>query len=166
MFKNAWDQRAEQKQVNINAWAQELRDTKKEIDKLLERILEASNATVISAYEGKIENLERQMQNLEQKRAEKPAQKGTFSELFEPVLDFLANPWNIWVSRDYNHQRVVLRLAFEEPIAYCRDKGYRTAKTTIIFKWLEGILHAESDLVPGGGFEPPTRGFSIRCSTN
>jgi len=22
------------------------------------------------------------------------------------------------------------------------------------------------DVVPGGGFEPPTRGFSIRCSTN
>lgn len=21
-------------------------------------------------------------------------------------------------------------------------------------------------MVPGGGFEPPTRGFSIRCSTN
>src|SRR5690606_38207057 len=24
----------------------------------------------------------------------------------------------------------------------------------------------ESGMVPGGGFEPPTRGFSIRCSTN
>jgi hypothetical protein len=24
----------------------------------------------------------------------------------------------------------------------------------------------EKAVVPGGGFEPPTRGFSIRCSTN
>jgi hypothetical protein len=24
----------------------------------------------------------------------------------------------------------------------------------------------EKKMVPGGGFEPPTRGFSIRCSTN
>jgi len=24
----------------------------------------------------------------------------------------------------------------------------------------------EEGMVPGGGFEPPTRGFSIRCSTN
>ena len=24
----------------------------------------------------------------------------------------------------------------------------------------------KSKMVPGGGFEPPTRGFSIRCSTN
>ncbi len=25
---------------------------------------------------------------------------------------------------------------------------------------------ADEAMVPGGGFEPPTRGFSIRCSTN
>ena len=28
------------------------------------------------------------------------------------------------------------------------------------------LRRAKKGMVPGGGFEPPTRGFSIRCSTN
>ena len=27
------------------------------------------------------------------------------------------------------------------------------------------LIYIKKEVVPGGGFEPPTRGFSIRCST-
>jgi hypothetical protein len=35
--------------------------------------------------------------------------------------------------------------------------------------WLNSRVatwNTKEEVVPGGGFEPPTRGFSIRCSTN
>jgi hypothetical protein len=46
------------------------------------------------------------------------------------------------------------------------DQNLRTANSGTETK---RRIHQEGNLkemVPGGGFEPPTRGFSIRCSTN
>ena len=40
--------------------AKQLRDSEKQIETLLERIVEADNASVIRAYEGKIAKLERE----------------------------------------------------------------------------------------------------------
>ena len=35
----------------------------------------------------------------------------------------------------------------------------------IVYFYNYGFLHGMKKMVPGGGLEPPTRGFSIRCST-
>ena len=155
MFKQAWQQRAEQAQARINAHKQEAKAVNKEIETILERILSASNATVIAAYEGRIESLERQRSLLEEKCAQKPPQSERFTEIIEHTLNFLANPWNLWASNQYNLKRLVLRLAFTDPIAYHRKEGYRTPKTSLPFKVLEGIRNGKSDLVRPRRLELP-----------
>ncbi len=47
-------------------------------------------------------------------------------------------------------QRMVLRLAFSERIAYCRKEGYRTPKTSLLFKALRDLSFDESQMVLPG----------------
>lgn len=51
-------------------------------------------------------------------------------------MDFLANPWKYWENGRADDRQTVLKLAFEAPIPYYRNKGFRTAKTTLPFNLL------------------------------
>ena len=114
MFKNAWNQRAEQAQARVGMLKQETRAIGKQIDELLERVLQASNATVICAYEGKIETLERRRSVMIEKLEQNTVPDRRFDEFIEHALQFLANPWNLWSCGHYHMQQLVLRLAFSE----------------------------------------------------
>ncbi len=127
--------------------SQEARANEKRIEELLEPILSAANATVIAAYEGKIENLKHQNRIIADKLQNSVVPSNRFEEIIEHFLQFLANPWNLWACGHYHMKRLVLRLAFSEPIAYCRNEGYQTPKTSIPFKVLESVRAGKSDLV-------------------
>ncbi len=71
-----------------NEIAKQLRDSEKQIETLLERIVEADNAGVIRAYEGKIAKLEREKLLLTEKAARIVPPKGRLEEFIEPALEF------------------------------------------------------------------------------
>ena len=52
--------------------------------------------------------------------------------------------------------------------ARANEAGMRNKKVDkinyIILNYLKSITY-NFEMVPGGGFEPPTRGFSVHCST-
>ena len=49
---------------------------------------------------------------------------------------------------------MVLKLAFAERLAYSRSDGFRTPKTTMPFKALDGFVGDEDGLADREGFEP------------
>ena len=62
--------------------------------------------------------------------------------------EFLANPWKIWTLEDFALKRTVLRLAFSGPLAYDRQEGYRTPRTSLPFKVLGGFNSGECKWCP------------------
>jgi len=139
MLKQAFEIRKTKHAEYLIVLSSNCQEIDTQIENLLERIVTTDNKTVLSAYETKIKiaKLEQEKRIAEEK-LQKYAQNGKSQEEYlEPALQFLANPWNIWASGDYMLRRMVLRLAFSERIAYCRKKGYRTAKTALPFKVLE-----------------------------
>jgi hypothetical protein len=50
-------------------------------------------------------------------------------------------------------------------LEYAAPSSSKGEKSTLAVK-AGARFGGRSVMVPGGGFEPPTRGFSIRCSTN
>ena len=52
------------------------------------------------------------------------------------ALEFLENPHKLWATGELANQRAVLKLIFSEPLAWKRNEGVRTAKTTLPFKYL------------------------------
>ncbi|MEM8750329.1 MAG: resolvase, partial [Pseudomonadota bacterium] len=74
----------------------------------------------------------------------------TFEEQLEPALNFITNPWKLWVSGDITLRRLVLKLAFADRLHYDRQTGPRTAHFSMPFKALAGIQGGEN--VNGGRY--------------
>ena len=139
MFRDAWNQRLALADEMLHSAQNKLRQVEKQIEALLARVLEASNARVIETYEDKISALERDKLRLSESLQNPAPRQDTYEDMLELSLKFLANPWKIWETGNVTLKRAVLRLAFEERISYSRNQGARTPKTTLPFKALEGL---------------------------
>ena len=164
MFKDAWNQRTAQTAVMARNAEQELRRLDKQIESLLDRVVDAGTDSVVKAYEKRIVTLEREKLVLKEKLTSDRAPKGSFEELFELALAFLANPYKLWESGDLALRKLVLRLTFAEQLRYCPIEGFRTPKTTMPFKLLESFQAGENKMARPTGFEPVTFGFGIQHS--
>jgi site-specific DNA recombinase len=159
MFKHGWDQRAAQAVALVRSYEQEAAKVEKQIEGLLDRIVEASSQAVVAAYEKRITELERQKVLLSEKRASIGQRKGTFEDLFELAMRFLSSPSKIWKTGNFAHKKLVLRLTLADHLCYCPDEGFRTAKTTLPFKLLEAFRGDESRMAHPRGFEPLASAF-------
>jgi len=150
MIENAWNQRLAQADELRKGLRRDLVRLDKKINDFLERIVETTNMATINAYERKIAQLENEKLLKAEKLQKSTQQKASRSQMLEHSLQFLSNPWKLWVSGNINLQKTVLRLAFLERLPYYRNEGYRTPKTTLPFKVLAGIEGGDFEMVPPG----------------
>lgn len=134
MFKNLWDKRAAQSGSSAKALAEQLAKIERQVEQLLERILDASVPSVIAAYENKVRRLEEEKLLLAEKAvtAAKPAT--SYDDALRTALAFLSSPWNLWQSERLEDRRTVLKLTFAERLRYVRGSGLRTAKMSLPFR--------------------------------
>ncbi len=139
MFRSAWETRRQQAdQINASA-IDEVKRLESEINTVVERIMEASNATIIQRYEAKVEDLEKRKALMASKLAAKQDGTASFEDTLELAIQFLSSPWKIWESGNIHARRLVLKLAFASPIHYDRKEGARTPEFSFPFKALRGI---------------------------
>lgn len=141
MFHHIWEARRIQAKGIIASGKREIKRLEKEIEAILERIMSASNDTIIHRYETKVESLERQKALMVENLAKEAEPKGSIEEKLEPALTFLSNPWKVWESGTVKARRLVLKLAFTTPIRYCPKQGARTADLALPFKVLGDDLN-------------------------
>ena len=139
MFENAWSQRTSQAQARRQELARQAAQIERQITGLLDRIVDATHASVIRAYEARVAEMEQQKLIVAETLDNLGAPARSFDELFELAMGFLANPCRLWDSGQLTLKRTVLRLAFADRIAYCRNSGLRTPKTALPFKLLDGF---------------------------
>ncbi len=75
--------------------------------------------------------------------------------MFERALLFLSNPQKIWDKGSFVERRTVLKLTFLDNLAYTRNEGFRTPKTSIPFKVLDDISTHKSNMVRSRRLELP-----------
>jgi hypothetical protein len=134
-----------------------------QIDQLMDRIVEASSVSMITAYERRVEKLQREKLIAAEKLQQKPGPKRPFEEMFELACDFLSSPWNIWNTESLAGRRMVIRMVFSERPAYGRNSGFRTPKTTLPFKLLGDLHMGKCEMAERKGFEP-SRQFITICA--
>lgn len=155
MFKRAWTQRIEQAQAIALSCKREAEKIDRQVEKLLDRVVEAGTDSVIRAYEKKIAGLERQSLVLREKSQSVAQPKQPFDALFELAIQFLANPSKLWDSGKMEHRNLVLRLTFAERLRYSAETGFRTPKTTFPFSILSDLRASFEKLAEEGRFELP-----------
>ncbi len=147
MFTDAWKLRFAQAEKEKAEVLRQLKDVDNQIENLVDRIVGASSSTLVSAFEVRIEKLEREKILLSERAEKSLPPKGRFEEFIELSLLFLSNPWNIYQNDSYTLKQTVLRLAFAEPPRYARKTGYRTTNTSLPFKVLEGFSTVKCEMV-------------------
>ncbi|KMK66016.1 hypothetical protein [Puniceibacterium sp. IMCC21224] len=147
MFKDAWNARLESVSSDQKEVKRQIQATEKQIESLLDRIMDAANRSVISAYETRLSKLEREKLVLIERAGAGVPAKGRLEECIELSLKFLANPWNIYENGQYLMRQTVFRLAFSEPLRYSRNEGYGTPKTSFPFRVLGEISSQKSEMV-------------------
>ena len=93
----------------------------------------------INAYERRIRQLEEKKIVINENIAKSGKPLRDFEETFRTALDFLVNPWNLWVSERLEDKRAVLKLAFADRLMYDCIKGFRTAILAFPFKYLDAF---------------------------
>jgi hypothetical protein len=124
------------------AFALEAEKAEKEIADLISRVMQASSARVITAYETRIEELEKTKAILQEKALKTHAPKHSFDKMLELSLLFLASPYKLWSLGSFEVRRIVLKLASSGPITYDQKTGARTPLKAAVHKAFMPLLPA------------------------
>ncbi len=151
MFKDAWNQRLAQAAEIGRACEREAAKIEKQIATLLDRIVEAGSQTVVAAYEKRITALENERLLLTERSRNAGSPRGTFEQVFELAVQFLASPSKLWLSGKFEYQKLVLRLTFADHLAWCPETGFRTPKTSLPFKVLGNMNDIKNRMAEGTG---------------
>ncbi|MGH1412622.1 MAG: hypothetical protein ACRBB0_03960 [Pelagimonas sp.] len=140
MFIDIWEARIGDFEIRRKEQKASLRKIESDTSKASDILIETDSIATARALEAKIEKLEAQAALISENLANtKPKQKD-FGTSFRTAQGFLSNPWKLWETGRDDDRQTVLKLVFEAPIPYHREKGFRTAKTTLRFKALGSFL--------------------------
>lgn len=150
MFKMRWELQTAQGVEIARSFSRDAAAIEKQIEAMLDKILDISNARVIKSFEQRIEQLERKKLLYLEKAdmADKPLT--SFDDLLKHASGFLLNPCKLWNSGRLHLQRLTLRLAFDGPLTYDRETGCLNTKLSLPFKVLGKNFGDGSLMVPHG----------------
>ena len=150
MFRDLWDAKLASVRTQSGSLQKEMREVERKVTQLLDRIVDASSASVVAAYEKRIKELETQKALMQERIANCGKPLKSFGETYRTAFGFLANPCLLWHSDRIEDRRAVLKLVFSDHLPYVRGEGYRTPEISMPFRLLGGIQMDEKGMVPRG----------------
>ncbi len=160
MFEDAWNARIAASDTDAKAMQTSLLSADRQIQQLLDRVVDTESAAVAKAYEERIEGLQAEKLAIAEKlqRVDKP--KLNFESAVRTAMNFLENPMKLWSSDRIEQKRLALRLTFAQHLEFDRETGFRTAHLSLPFKALAAIsepfLGSIQGMVGAAGIEPAT----------
>ena len=158
MFKDLWKYQLMQATQLITHMKTDTIKVERQIENLLDRIVETQSPDVARAYENRIHKLGEKKLELTEKCQKSAHPQRTFEEMFERAMTFLSNPHKLWINGCFEEKRTVLKMVFSGELVYHRDKGLRTSKTAMPFKFLEDCEN-KSRMAHPARFERTTSAF-------
>ena len=139
MLKKRWEIQASQALAATQGLEKQIADNDAAISQLIDRTLETSSPALLTAYEKKIEQIERETLLLRDKQAQNRQPKVNFDTLFELSMRFFSQPKKIWESNVYELQRLVLKLVFKGHLPYAHGKGFEHLPFSETFKLINKL---------------------------
>ena len=155
VFRTAWLERSSSVSKESKRLSSKSRQIERDIDNLVERVVQSKISRVTSTYETRIAELEQEKALIEEEIAKIATPDHSFEEMFELSMRFLANPYEIWKKGDLEVKKTVLRLVFARPLTVSRKTGVQTGETTFPFKALHFLKGTKFEMVRSRRLELP-----------
>ena len=156
MFEELWKNRAENRDQERQSIKRNLQNIERQVEQLLDRIVETDSPTLIHSYEKRVQKLEDQKVVLHEKIAKCGSTLPDYSENYRTAFSFLGNPHKLWASGKLEDRRTVLKLVFTEKLPYDKKEGYRTAPIAQPFRVIGDLEGGKDVMVEPSGIEPLT----------
>jgi site-specific DNA recombinase len=140
MFKLGWERRRRDTAGRVDAVRVQLTEVERQIETLVDRIVEAKTQTVADALEQRVEKLTMEKLALAEqieRGARGAAPVRNFEQAVRTPLRFLETPWKLWDSPRVEDRQKVLKLAFATKPQYERNLGFRTPNLSLPFMALK-----------------------------
>lgn len=148
MFCKLWDHRGRAQGERQKLIEQEITQTQRKIDQMLDRIVELENGAAISAFEARIEKLQKNKMVLEEKLEHCGRPLKPYDQMYRTAMQFLASPHKIWACGGLTEKRTVIKLTFTDRLIWDRKTGYRTPDLSLPFKCLSDLNMQKMQMVP------------------
>lgn len=132
----------------------ELREIVGAKEKLMQRLEKAENEHVIQSYEKRLGELTEKEAVLTQSITPSNASSASIETALDIVFEFLNSPLKRWENGDMQTKRLVLRLVFEERLAYNKNSGFETAILSLPLRVFTLPEAQKSSVVEVVGIEP------------
>jgi site-specific DNA recombinase len=126
----------------------------RQIETLLDRIVEGQSETLVASYERRVEKLSCEKLLLTEKLGTQARTVRIPSQEFEPALRFLKNPMKLWRSDKPAHKQAVMKMLFEGRPAYKKKEGVRTPIYTCPVNALAAISAGKNKMARPTGATP------------
>ncbi|MBI1274499.1 recombinase [bacterium] len=156
MFTDLWNEQREALKLDGDTIRKEILMIERKTEQFFNRIVETDSPILITSYENQIRKLEEEKIRLNENIALCGRPLQSFDETFRTAFTFLSDPQKLWHSDQLEHQRAVLKLAFDDRLSYCRNEGFRTAAIALPFSLLAQFNVNKSGMVGDNGLEPST----------
>ena len=160
-LRSLWDRQKDRASDRKKSLSSEMREIHSEIKKLVDRVIDTDNATLIAAYEKRIGEAEARKAELAEKLSNCGRPLASFEQAFRTSMAFLANPYKLWVSERIELKRTVLQLAFVDRLEYVRESGFRTPLTSSPFRLFHAPKEGSEVMAHPERFERPTLRFVV-----
>ncbi len=160
-----WEQQTKRMKDAAAAYGAKARKLEKEIEKVVDRMLDVSNPRALKAFEDRIETMEQERLVALERASKRPGALRPFEELFELSMQVFSNPYNCWKNGSPDLQRTILRLAFAAPLTYIRETGCLNTEKSNVFSVLDGFHMSREKMVLPERFELSTSPLPRGCST-
>lgn len=157
MLRDLWDDLHNDKEKRQQTFKSQIVELETEQENIIKRLMSTHIASVIQAYEQRIEKIELEKAVLHEKISNCGRKVGSFDESFRTALEFLSNPYHMWASERIEYKRAVIKLAFSDSLVFDRKSGFRTAPISMPFRVLEALDNHDSLMAETEGFEPSMR---------
>ena len=158
IFRTLWDKHCKGFEERRAAAGEALRAVEAQMQGVITRAVNATQPTLIAAYETEIGRLESQRAIEAEKLACISSENGIelpdFDTAYRTVLRFIANPCDLWRSGRIECRRAAAKLVFGARLRYCRNEGYRTAETSMPIRLFGDLTTQGSSMVRAAGLEP------------
>ena len=145
---------------------QKIKEIDKSVNKLQDRILEASSGKVMELYEKKIDSLMLEKEALENEmHISDSIDKQVVLQTRQDAKAILENPAFVWELDHLELKRLMLNVLFDSELYYSTEGGLQTPSMSLIYCGLDEFTSSNTRMASPERIELPARGFGDLRST-